>query len=88
MLIGFLLPLLRRFSARSRMLIAAAVVVAGVVAAALALQGHAHRGNALPIRFGLFVALAGLVLFVSGVRASRRENRRQGVDAEQASDQP
>jgi len=96
MLIGFLLPLLRRFSARRRMLIAAAIMAAGLaLAATLALQGYAHRENALPIRFGLLVTIAGLGLFVSAVRAIRRESRRQGNDAERrgrdaerADDQP
>jgi hypothetical protein len=96
MLIGFLLPLLRRFSARTRMLIAAAVMAAGVaLAMVLALQGHAHRETALPIRFGLLLTLAGLGLLVSGVRASRRDRQRQGSDteqrgggAEQADDRP
>ena len=76
MLIGFLLPLLRRFSARKRALISAAVMAAGVaLATAMVLQGHAHRGNALPIRLGLLLALAGLVLFVSSVRAGRQKSR-------------
>jgi peptidoglycan/LPS O-acetylase OafA/YrhL len=96
MLIGFLLPLLRRFGARTQMLIAAAVMAVGVaLAVALALQGHAHRENALPIRLGLLLALAGLGLFISGVRASRRDGQHQGSDAEQrggeaerADDQP
>lgn len=84
MLIGFLLPLLHRFSARTRMLIAAAVMAAGVaLAMALALQGHAPRENALPIRLGLLLALAGLGLLVSGVRASRRDRQHRGSDAEQ-----
>ena len=96
MLIGFLLPLLRRFSARTRMLIAAAVMAVGVaLAMALALQGQAHRENALPIRLGLLLALAGLGLFISGARASRRDRRqhgsdgdRRGGDAERADDHP
>lgn len=89
MLIGFLLPLLRRFSARGRMLIAAAVMAAGMaLAAAAVLQGHALREDAQLIRLGLLLALAGLGLFVSGVRASRRVSRRQGIHAEQADDRP
>ena len=88
MLIGFLLPLLRRFRARTRMLISAAVMAAGVaLATAVLLQAHA-RENVLLIRLGLFLTLAGLGLFVSAVRASRRESSPQDSDAEQADDQP
>lgn len=84
MLIGFLLPVVRRLSARTRILVAAAVMTAGVaLAMALILQGHAHRENVLPIRFSLLLALAGLGLLVSGVRAARRDRQHQGGDAEQ-----
>ncbi|HEY7260677.1 MAG TPA: hypothetical protein VH589_04230 [Trebonia sp.] len=89
MLIGSLLGLLRHFSARKRMLIAAAVMAAGVaLATVLALQGHAHRQNTPLIRYGLLMTLAGLGLFISSVRARRQESRRQGIGAEQADDQP
>jgi small neutral amino acid transporter SnatA (MarC family) len=88
MLLGFLLPLLRRFTARTRMLIAAAIMTAGVaLALALALHGHAHRENALPIRLCVLLALAGLGLLVSGARASRRDQRHQDSDTKQADDQ-
>lgn len=84
MLIGFLLPLLRRFSARRRMLISAGIMAAGVaLAMAVVLGGHAHRENVELIRVGLFLTLAGLGLFVSAVRASRRESSLQGSEAEQ-----
>lgn len=83
MLIGFLLPLLRRFSARGRVLISAAVMVAGLaLATAMVMQGHAHRDNVLLVRWGLLLAIIGLGLLVSSVRAFRREQasgRRHGA---------
>lgn len=96
MLIGFLLPLVRRLSARARTLIAAAIMAAGLaLALLLARHGHAHRQNALPIRFGLLLALAGLGLLLSGVRASQRDRQRRDsgtqqrkLDTEQADRRP
>ena len=78
------------------MLIAAAIMAAGLaLALVLALQGHAHRENALAVRFGLLLALAGLGLLVSSVRASQRDRQRRDSgteqrngDAEQADDRP
>lgn len=72
MLIGFLLPLLRRLSARMRMLTGIGVMAAGL-ALALSLLLHAHAsGNVLLIRIGLLLTIAGLALFASGVRGARR----------------
>jgi peptidoglycan/LPS O-acetylase OafA/YrhL len=88
MLFGFLLPLLRRLSARARLLIAAAVAVGVALALALVLAGHGHhREYALPIRFCLLLVLAGLGLLVSGVYASRRDHQHHATGAEQADDQ-
>ena len=87
MLIGFLLPLLRRYSARRRMLISAAVMAAGVaMVMSVVVQGHALRQNVQFVRWGLLLAIAGLVLFVSSVRARRRESSRQGAGPEQSDD--
>lgn len=87
MLIGFLLPLLRRFSARKRMLISAAVMAAGVaLATAVVLRGPAHRENVQLIRLGLLLTIAGLGLLVSAVRAGRRESSLQASNAKQRGD--
>jgi hypothetical protein len=87
MLIGFLLPLLRRLSPRVRILAGIAVMAAGLaLALSLLLRGHAP-GSALLIRIGLLVTLAGLAQFVSGVRGARRRELR-GSDAKQSDDQP
>jgi peptidoglycan/LPS O-acetylase OafA/YrhL len=79
MLIGLLLPLLHRVGARIRMLIAVAVVVAGLaLVLAMVLQGHAPGKSVLLIRVGLLLALGGSGLFASGVRGNRRDRRTQG----------
>lgn len=86
MLIGFLLPLLRQFSARVRMLTGILVTAAGLaLALSLLLRGHAS-GSALLIRVGMLLTLAGLGLIVSSARGSRRD--RQGSDPKQAHGQP
>jgi hypothetical protein len=87
MLIGFLLPLLRRLSVRTRMLTGLAVMAAGLaLALGLLLRGHA-AGSVLLIRVGLVLTLAGLVMFVSGVRGARpRELHANGT--ERSDDQP
>jgi hypothetical protein len=86
MLIGFLLPLLRRAGARTRMLIAVAVIATGLalVLVPLLLRGHGHAANAPLIRYGMLATLAGLGLLVSAVRGGRR----RGGGRERADDQP
>lgn len=75
MLIGFLLPLLRRFGARTRMLIALAVTAAGLaLALTVLLRGHVS-GEAPLVRWGLVLTVIGLVLLVAAVRGLRRDRR-------------
>jgi hypothetical protein len=86
MLIGFLLPLMRRLSARMRMLTGVGVMVAGLaLALSLLLRGHAS-GDVLLIRIGLLVTLAGLALLASGVRGVRRDEFHHS-DADHQDDQ-
>ena len=87
MLIGFLLPLLRRFSIRVRVLIGVAAMVAGLaLALSLALRGHAPGGNVVFIRIGILLTLAGLAMTVSAARARRRGRQLHGDDPEQPQD--
>jgi hypothetical protein len=89
MLIGFLLPLLRRFSARVRVLTGVAVMVAGLaLVLSLALRGHAPGASVLFIRVGFLLTLAGLAQTVSGARAGGRGRLSSGDDAERPADQP
>jgi len=86
MLIGLLLPLLRRFGTRARTLIGVVVIAAGLalglVVFALqgrpagALHGHAAGGDALLIRIGLLLVIAGLGLLVSGFLGRHRDATR------------
>jgi hypothetical protein len=82
-LIGFLLPLLRRISGRMRMLIGAAVMVLGLaLVLVLALQGHPPGASVLLIRVGLLLAVAGPVMFATGVRSNRHGREPDGGEAE------
>lgn len=86
MLIGFLLPLLRRLSTRMRILTGTGVMAAGLVLAlGLLLHGH-PSGSVLLIRIGVLLTLAGLALIGSGVRGGRRSELRVR-DADQQHDQ-
>jgi hypothetical protein len=88
MLLGLLMPLLRRFGARTRMLIGAAVMVAGLaLVLTLVLRGHAPGGSVLLIRIGLLLALAGVVPFASGMRRSQPSDQPPVPDPEQPGDQ-
>lgn len=78
MLIGFLLPLLRRLSARMRLLTGLGVTAAGLaLALSLLLRGHAS-GSVLLIRVGLLLTIAGLALLASGARGAHRGGPRAG----------
>ena len=71
MLIGFLLPLLRRFRARTGLLIAIAIMAAGLALALTGLlRGHVP-GHVTLIRWGLLLTVAGVALLVSVVRGTR-----------------
>lgn len=82
MLIGLLLPLLRRFGTRARTLIGVVVIAVGLalglVVFALqgrpsgALHGHVPGADALLIRIGLLLVIAGLGLLVSGFLGRHR----------------
>lgn len=82
MLIGLLLPFLRRFGARTRTIMAVAIMAVGLALAlaVFALQGHpsgAPHGHApgadVPlIRIGLLLVIAGLGLLFSGLRGRHR----------------
>jgi hypothetical protein len=86
MLIGYLLPLLRRLSARTRMLTGVGVMVAGLaLALSLLLRGHTS-GDVLVIRIGLLFTLAGMALLASGVRGARRDEFHNS-DADHQDDQ-
>lgn len=86
MLIGSLLPLLRRLSARTRMLTGIGVMAVGLaLALSLLLQGHTS-GNVLLIRIGVLLTLAGLALLGSGVRGAHR-GEFHPRDADQQDDQ-
>ena len=88
MLTGLLLPLLRKFSARVRMLAGISVMAAGL-ALALSLLLRAHASGSVPlIRVGILLTLAGPGLIVSSVRSSRRDRQGHGSDPEQADGQP
>jgi hypothetical protein len=66
MLVALLLPLLRKVSARTRMLIAAALVTAGLaLAAVVLLQARVPGDGVLLVRIGLLLTLAGLILLGS-----------------------
>lgn len=89
MLIGLLLPLLRRFNARIRMLTGAAVMAAGLaLALGLLARGHPSGGTLLLIRIGFLLTLAGFVQFGSGVRGDRRGHQVSGHGPGQSHDQP
>lgn len=88
MLIGLLLPLLRRFGTRTRTLIGVVVIAVGLalglVVFALqgrpagALHGHATGADAPLIRIGLLLVIAGLGLLVSGFLGRHRGGRPVG----------
>jgi hypothetical protein len=83
MLFALLLPLLRRASARTRMLIAAAVVAAGIVLAAVVLlQARVPGYGVLLVRIALLLTLAGLILLGTSIRGYRRD-RGRGAGPEQ-----
>lgn len=74
MVIGFLLPLLRRLSSRAQALVGAAVMLLGLaLTAAWAGLGAGH-GSALLIRFGILLVLVGAVLCVRALRLTRRKH--------------
>jgi hypothetical protein len=77
MLVALLLPLLRKVSARTRVLIAVAVVTAGLVlAAVVVLQSRVPGYGVLLVRIGLLLTLAGLILLGSSIRGYRRDRGR------------
>jgi hypothetical protein len=87
MLIGPLLPLLRRLSGRARMLIGAAAMAVGLaLVLVLGLRGHPPGESVLLIRVGLLLAVAGPVMFATGVRGDRRGREPDGGDAEPEDD--
>lgn len=87
MLIGFLLPLLRRFGTRTRLLIALAVTAGGLaLILTVMLRGHVPSGAPL-IRWGLLLTLIGLALLISGVRGTLRD-RRSPDDVDRPSGRP
>jgi hypothetical protein len=89
MLLGLLIPLLRRLSARIQMLIGAAIMLAGLaLVLTLALRGHTPAGSVLLIRVGLLLTLVGLVPFAGGIRHGRLSDQPPGLDSEQPGDQP
>jgi hypothetical protein len=89
MLLGLLMPLLRRFGARTRMLIGAAVMVAGLaLVLTLVLRGHAPGGSVLLIRIGLLLTLGGLAPLASAIRRSRPSDQPPVPDPEQPGNQP
>jgi hypothetical protein len=87
MLVGLLQPLLRRFGARTRTLIGAVVMAAGLaLIVALAVLGHAPGRSVLLIRAGLLLILAGTGPFASGVRGSRHHRQLQAAETNQPDD--
>lgn len=87
MLIAFLLPLLRRFGTRTRLLIALAVTAGGLaLVLTVLLRGHV-AGEAPLIRWGLLLTVIGLALLISAVRGTLRY-RRSPDDVNQPSGRP
>lgn len=78
MLIGLVMPLLRRVAPRTRIAIAVGLVGAGTALVLLgAVQGGGFSQTALFIRIGLLLTVAGLGLLVSGLRSHRRGAREE-----------
>lgn len=91
MLIGLLLPFLRRFGARARTVIAVVTIAVGLALglvvfvlqgrpSAGALRGHAPGADAPLIRIGLLLVIVGLGLLVSGFLSRHRGGRPVGGD--------
>jgi hypothetical protein len=91
MLIGLLLPFLRRFGHRARMLIGVVIVAVGLALglvvfalqgrpSAGGLHGHAVGADAPLIRIGLLLVIVGLGLLVSGFLGRHRGGRPVGGD--------
>lgn len=81
MLVGFLLPLLRRLSSRAQALVGAAAIAVGLaLTAAWAGLGAGH-GAVLPIRSGFLLALVGAILCVrAGAVTRRKKGARQEIE--------
>lgn len=73
MLVGFLLPLLRRLSPRAQVLAGAAVMLPGLALIATWAGLGASPGVVLLIRFGILLVLVGAVLCVRAVMVARRK---------------
>lgn len=86
MLVGLLLPLLRRLSSRAQALVGAAVMAVGLaLTAAWAGLGAGH-GAVLLIRFGILSALVGAIVCVrAGVVTRRQQGAHRRIEKDDLS---
>jgi hypothetical protein len=80
-LVGFLLPLLRRLSSRAQALISVAVIAMGLALTGVWAGLGASHETVLLVRFGMLLALVGAILCVrTGVVIRRKQGARQRIE--------